>query len=300
MYELKGSIVALITPLTQAGLFNKDVMGRLIQWHQESSTDGLMLLGSTGEGTLFSMDERQEIIDFVVNHPENRMPTWVGVSHSNPAQVQAMIQQSSELGADGVMVPCPMYVKPSQQGLIKYFTDLADQSSLPIMLYNIPCRTGTMLDVETACILSHHDNIMGIKDSYMTVDRMSKYQNSHKQFDVFCGDDTQKLTCLANGGAGVVSVLANVLPELVHAFCSFADQGVHHKAQAIDARWSSIANALTDLPNPSAIKYVLSQRGVGSPFVRQPLSQLSFEQEQQLADVLKEVDHLLMFNPECP
>lgn len=282
MNDLKGSIVALVTPLTKDGDFNPNYMDQLVSWHNDAATDGFVILGSTGEGTLFSSEERSQIIRSVVDHPDNRLPVWVGVSDSSPHEVLNRIQEAEEAGADGVMLSSPMYIKPSQQSIINYYTRIADHSQLPVLMYNIPSRSGAYIDVETACILSHHEKIIGIKDSVINIDRMMAYHDADDHFHVYCGDDLSKMTCLSNGGAGVISVIANVIPHLVSTFCELINHQVFYKAQALESSWGELAEGLSRMPNPTAIKWLLAQQGRSTPFMRHPIAPISFAEEEQL------------------
>ena len=298
MYELAGSIVPLVTPMKPNGDIDFDSLNRLMSWHEQASTSAVIIMGSTGEGTLLSHDERHKLIDYVINEADSHLPTWVGVTDINPNKVIQSIQQAEDLGADGVMLASPMYVKPTQEGIISYYNYIADRSDLSILMYNVPSRTGSVIDVATACVLSHHDKIIGIKECDISLERMTQYQESSHNFDVYCGDDAQMLMCLANGGAGVVSVISNLIPEVVSVVCELTRQDSYHKAQAIDARWQLFIQALSQLPNPSAIKWAMSQRGVINPFTRMPLSPLTFPQEKVLQEALADLSPLFAFNPD--
>jgi len=298
MHELSGSIVPLVTPMNHDGDIDFVSLNKLLSWHEQATTSAVIVLGSTGEGTLLSEEERMRVIDFVVNEADSSLPTWVGVSNVNPQNVIRSIEQAAKLGADGAMLASPMYVKPTQEGIISYFTHIADHSDLSILMYNVPSRTGSIIDVPTACVLSHHEKIIGIKECDITLDRMAQYQDAFHEFDVFCGDDSNMLMCLANGGAGVISVISNLLPELVSVVCQLSHKESHHKAQAIDSRWQVFLNALTALPNPAAIKWAMSQKGQISPFTRMPLSPLTFSQEQLLQEGVSDLAPLMEFNPD--
>lgn len=285
MNDLKGSIVALVTPLTKDGSFNPGYMDQLVSWHNQSATDGFVVLGSTGEGTLFSSNERVQIIRSVVDHPDNRLPVWVGVSDSSPQEILTRIREAEDAGADGVMLSSPMYIKPTQQSIINFYTRIADQSQLPLLMYNIPSRSGAHISTGTACVLSHHQQIVGIKDSVMNVDRMMAYHDTGEDFHVYCGDDLHKMTCLSNGGSGVISVIANVIPHLVSSFCELVDHQIFYKAQALESSWSELAEGLSRLPNPTAIKWLLAQQGRSTPFMRHPIAPISFAEEEQLTRI---------------
>lgn len=295
MEELSGSIVPLVTPLKDNLEVDFKSLERLVKWHEDASTTALIVLGSTGEGTLLSLEERAKVIESVVKHSD--IPVWVGVSALNHEHAMSLINQASELSADGVMVTSPLYVKASQRGLLSYFTKIADESELEVLLYNHPGRTGSSMDVETACILSEHENIVGIKDVNITLDRMMGYQQTKSEFSIFCGNDKDISLCLANGGSGVVSVIGNIIPELVQAVCLLAEKQLYHKADAIARRWEPLVEVL-DIANPSAIKYAMSKQDLIDPAVKPPLTLLSQKEERKVEETLTKLMPLLNLNPE--
>lgn len=296
MDELNGSIVALVTPMLRDGSVDFESLKKLLDWHEQASTSALIVLGSTGEGTLFSPKEREAIVDFVVKN--SNLPIWVGVSGLYYDQISESVSQVADLGADGVMLTAPLYVKADQSGLISFFSKIADQSELEVLLYNQPERVGSKIDVETACILSEHTNIIGIKDSVISKERMIAYQEAKDGFSIFSGDDLMMLTCMAMGGSGAVSVIGNLLPELVQTVCLLSEKRIYHKAEAIELQWQNFANLLGKLPNPPAIKYAMSKQGLIEPGVRMPLSLLSKPQQAKMDEVLNDLSSLLSLNPE--
>ncbi|MEC7030586.1 MAG: 4-hydroxy-tetrahydrodipicolinate synthase [Pseudomonadota bacterium] len=298
MLELKGSVVPLVTPMTHDGQIDYLALKRLVSWHVEASTNALVVLGSSGEGTLLSPEENADVIRFVIEDCACQLPVWVGVSDLSISRVNTAIHQAATLGADGVMLASPMYVKPSQEGIIRYFTEIADASELNILLYNVPSRTANHIDVETACVLSHHEKIIGIKDCDITNERMRQYQEASHDFEVFSGDDSEILTCIFGGGAGVVSVLGNIIPEIMTVACDLAALEHFQKAEALCAKWASFVDVLNQLPNPVAIKWVMAKRGMISPYTRLPLVPLNFDQESLLQDAMSDMEPLLNLNPE--
>lgn len=294
MDELSGSIVPLVTPLLEQGV-DFISLEKLLKWHEDSSTTAFIILGSTGEGTLLSMDERASIIEFVVQKSD--LPVWVGVSAMHHTHAMELINQANDLGADGVMVTAPLYVKPSQRALISYFTKIADESELEVLLYNHPGRTGSSIEVETACILSDHEKIIGIKDVEINLDRMTAYQQSKPDFSVFCGDDEKIMMCLSNGGAGVISVISNIVPELVQAVCLLTEKQIYRKADAIAQRWDPLVRLLSE-SNPGAIKYAMSNLNLIEPLVKPPLTMLTESQKARLDEALTNILPLLNLNPE--
>ena len=297
MYELSGSIVPLVTPMQHDGSIDYQSLKKLLAWHDVSSTNGFVVMGSTGEGTLLSEKDREALLSFVIDH--SKIPIWAGVSQLQSPQVIDAIAQAADLGADGVMLASPLYIKPQQSGLVSYFNHIADNSELNILMYNVPSRTGNHIDVETACILSHHDKIMGIKDCVITNDRMRAYKEAATNFEVYCGDDREMLNCLAAGGAGVISVIGNLLPQLVALVCSLAHSDMYDKAHAIEMRWQSVLETLNGYPNPVAIKWLMAQKGLINPFTRSPLMPLDYQSEQQLQELMQEISMLWGLNPEC-
>lgn len=294
MEELSGSVVPLVTPLLEKGI-DFVSLEKLLKWHEDASSTALIVLGTTGEGTLLSMQERSSIIEFVVQKSD--LPIWVGVSAMHHIHAMELINQANDLGADGVMVTAPLYIKPSQRALVSYFTKIADESELEILLYNHPGRTGISIEVETACILSDHENIIGIKDVEINLDRMTAYQKSKPDFSIFCGDDEKMMMCLSNGGSGVISVISNLVPELVQAVCLLSEKQIYRRADAIAQRWDPLVRLLSQ-SNPSAIKYAMFKLELIESLVKPPLTLLTEPEKNKLDEALTNVLPLLNLNPE--
>jgi 4-hydroxy-tetrahydrodipicolinate synthase len=295
MDELSGSIVPLVTPFLMDEKIDFAGLKKLLNFHECASTTALIIAGSTGEGTLLSMDEREKLIEYVVKNSE--LPIWVGVSALNYDHAMRLITQASECGADGVMVTAPLYVRANQQGLLSYFSKLADASDLEVLLYNHPERTGSVIEVETACILSEHSNIIGIKDTLIHEERMQAYQQAGTDFSVLCGDDRQIMMCLANGGSGAISVIGNLLPELVQTVCLLSSKQLFKKASSITLRWQPLVEVLS-YSNPSAIKYAMYKQGLIEAIVKPPLTGLSEYQKTKVDEILVNLQPLLNLNPD--
>lgn len=294
MYELSGSIVPLVTPMTHEGEIDYDAVSRLLSWHQDASTSALVIGGSTGEGTLLTEKDREALLSFVID--QSSLPIWAGVSDINTSRVKDAILQAQSLGVDGVMISSPMYVKPSQTGIINYFSHIADQTDTSILLYNVPSRTGSTIDPSSACILSHHDNIVGIKECDISEERMLEYKEANAHFEVYCGDDQQMIRALSLGAAGVISVVGNLLPQVVALLYELVQSGQHAKAEAIESKWHPMIEILGQLSNPVAIKYLMSKYDYINPYMRSPLTPLSFQEEERLGEITGDLESLFALN----
>ncbi|UTC24975.1 4-hydroxy-tetrahydrodipicolinate synthase [Candidatus Comchoanobacter bicostacola] len=280
-----ASIVALVTPLNYDHEVDLLALKRILDLHVASGTEGIVLFGSTGEGVLLSAKDRQEIFSYIFEEYHLSIPVWVACSHPCVSSVLSLIAETREFPIEGVMVACPMYIKPSQSGLIQYFSMIADQAHVPVMLYNIPSRTGCSLLPETVMILAQHNNISGIKDVEISEERMHAYHSIVKDFHVYSGDDQQVITCLHNGGRGIISVSGNIVPKLLKQLCESNQQGEHHIAYLIEKKLSPLNEILARNNNPSAIKWLMAEQGWLVNILKPPLSTISLDEQEGLASV---------------
>ncbi len=292
MYEVPENIVALVTPMDFEQQIDLNGLKRLLDLHANAGTEALLLFGSTGEGLLLSDQEREKILNFVCHEYQWVGSIWVSCSHQSLPGVMSYIKQANSFEVDGVMVSTPMYIKPSQSGIIAYFTMLADQSPLPVMLYNVPSRTGCAISVSTANVLSHHENIIGIKETDVSIERMVEYQNCASNFVILSGDDISTLSAMGHGAWGSISVTGNLFPKLVKEMISAYKGQVHDVAQLIDKGFYPMNDLFSILPNPAAIKWMLSEKGLIASVQRSPLVALTMDQQMQLETVLASTEAL--------
>lgn len=276
----QGSTVALITPFhEETGKVDFTSLQNLIQYHMDSGTDNLCLLGTTGEAGVLSMEEREQVLTTAVNMVKGRIPMMVGCGTINPHHVQEMIQQASDCGCDAALVVTPYYVKPPQRSLIKHYTTLADTSPLPLIIYNVPGRTAVDMKDESIAIAASHDNIIGVKDATGKLERLTALQQQliqqnvkKEDFLLFSGDDETSMEYVLNGGDGCISVTANVAAKVMHDIMMSSLQNDPTTAKALNDPLVLLHQKLFCEANPMPIKYAASKmKYISTPFCRPPL-----------------------------
>lgn len=273
---ITGSIVALVTPMHPDGAIDWPTMARLIEYHIESGTAGLGVVGTTGESPTLTVPEHCELIRFAVEQAGGRIPVVAGTGGNSTHEAIELTVAAAEAGADYSLSVTPYYNKPTQQGLFEHFQSVARAVNLPILLYNVPGRTGCDLLNETVVRLSQIDNIVGIKDATGEVDRGADLIRAVPDgFAVFSGDDATALELMRRGGKGNVSVTANIAAPDMAAMCNLALAGEWEEAAEIDARLSALNRLLFSESNPIPVKWAMMQRGMIETGIRLPLTPLS-------------------------
>ena len=273
---ITGSIVALVTPMHPDGAIDWPTMARLIEYHIESGTAGLGVVGTTGESPTLTVPEHCELIRFAVEQAGGRIPVVAGTGGNSTHEAIELTVAAAEAGADYSLSVTPYYNKPTQQGLFEHFQSVARAVNLPILLYNVPGRTGCDLLNETVVRLSQIDNIVGIKDATGEVDRGADLIRAVPDgFAVFSGDDATALELMRRGGKGNVSVTANIAAPDMAAMCNLALAGEWEEAAEIDARLSALNRLLFSESNPIPVKWAMVQRGMIETGIRLPLTPLS-------------------------
>lgn len=289
----KGSGVALVTPMKNDGSVDYDVLGELIDFHIANGTDAIIACGTTGECAVLSHDEHCEAVKFMIDRVNKRIPV-VASSGSNDTRYALELSRSmQEIGADGLLMVTPYYNKTSQAGLVKHYTYIADRVDVPIIVYNVPSRTGCNIKPETYLELSKHPNINATKEANGDISSVAKTislcgENLH----VYSGNDDQTLPMLALGGKGVISVLANILPGVMHKLC--ADYFAGDIASSRDAFLKNIElmEAMFMDVNPIPIKAAMKMLGFKSGDCRLPLTEMSSEALAKLTALLKKYELL--------
>ena len=273
---ITGSIVALVTPMTESGDIDWAALEGLIDWHIESGTAALGLVGTTGEASTLSHPEHREVIRFGVSHAGGRIPIMAGTGSNSTLEAVELTVAAAEAGADCALLVTPYYNRPTQEGLYEHFKAVAGAINLPIVLYNVPARTGCDLSTETTLRLSQIENIVGIKDATGDVSRgASLIQALPEGFAVYSGDDGTTCDLLEAGAAGCISVTANVAPAEVAHMCELALAGDIAAARAVDASIRALHDTLFLEPNPIPVKYALGRMGLINSTMRLPLTPLS-------------------------
>ncbi|MDR1365275.1 MAG: 4-hydroxy-tetrahydrodipicolinate synthase [Holosporales bacterium] len=276
----KGSIVALVTPF-RSGKLDLDSLEKLVNWHIESGTDGIVVCGSTGEGMLLSDDERISVISTAVDVAAKKIPVIAGCSTCCTAEAVRQVTQSERLMADGALVVAPYYVKPTQSGIIEHFKVVMESCSLPIIVYNNPGRCSVGIEVDTIVEIAKFGQI-ALKDSDTDLARITRLKSIIPHVSMLSGDDATLIGYLAHGGDGCISVTANVKPtrvkQLVTAW-KMMDISAAHK---INSELSHMNEALFIESNPIPVKYILSQMGMIQNELRSPLLPASLSAIQKI------------------
>ena len=273
---ITGSIVALVTPMTETGDIDWAALERLIDWHIANGTQALGLVGTTGEASTLSHPEHREVIRFGVSHAGGRIPIMAGTGSNATLEAVELTVSAAEAGADCALLVTPYYNRPTQEGLSQHFKTVAGAINLPIVLYNVPSRTGCDLSVETTLRLSQIENIVGLKDATGDVARgAALIQALPEGFAVYSGDDSTTCDLLEVGAAGCISVTANVAPAQMADMCKLALAGDMASARAIDDQVRALHGTLFLEPNPIPVKYAMGKMGLIEPTMRLPLTPLS-------------------------
>jgi len=273
---ITGSIVALVTPMHPDGAIDWSAYARLIEYHIESDTAGLGVVGTTGESPTLTVPEHCEVIRFAVEQAGGRIPVVAGTGGNSTHEAIELTVSAAEAGADYSLSVTPYYNKPTQQGLFEHFQAVARSVNLPIILYNVPGRTGCDLSNDTVVKLSQIDNIVAIKDATGDVARGAALIEAVPDgFAVFSGDDATALELMRRGGQGNVSVTANIAAQDMAAMCNLALTGKWEAAAEIDARLSELNDLLFIEANPIPVKWAMAQRGMIEDGIRLPLTPLS-------------------------
>ena len=273
---ITGSIVALVTPMTETGDIDWAALERLIDWHISNGTQALGLVGTTGEASTLSHPEHREVIRFGVSHAGGRIPIMAGTGSNATLEAVELTVSAAEAGADCALLVTPYYNRPTQEGLYKHFKTVAGAINLPIVLYNVPSRTGCDLSVETTLRLSQIENIVGLKDATGDVARgAALIQALPEGFAVYSGDDSTTCDLLEVGAAGCISVTANVAPAQMADMCKLALAGDMASARAIDDQVRALHGTLFLESNPIPVKYAMGKMGLIEPTMRLPLTPLS-------------------------
>ena len=273
---LKGSLVALITPMNQDGSINYEQLHDLIDWHIENGTDGIVAVGTTGESATLPVEEHLAVIEATVKHVNKRVPVIAGTGANNTVEAIALSKAAEQAGADYTLSVVPYYNKPSQEGIYQHFKAIAEATSIPMIIYNVPGRTVVSMSNDTILRLAEIPNIVGVKEASGNIGNNIELINSVPEgFAVFSGDDPTGLPFMLCGGHGVVTVAANVAPKLFADMCRAALEGDITTARRLNEQLIPIYNTMFCEPSPAAPKWGLSLLGKCKPHVRLPLVALT-------------------------
>lgn len=278
--KFSGSYVALVTPFDENDNVNFAVLGNLIDFHLKSHTDGLVILGTTAEAATMTQEEKDEVVKFVVKRVNHQIPVVVG-SGSNSTRLACLASKRyEELGADALLVITPYYNKTNHTGVIKHFKMIASSTSLPIIMYNVPSRTGMSLTYEEIKELKEIPNICGIKEASGNISFVAKVASLiDDNFSLLSGNDDQIVPVMSLGGDGVISVLANIAPSTVHNMTSLMLDGNYKDAYKLQLEYLDLANDLFLETNPIPVKEALNYMGFNVGHVRLPLDEMGPKKE---------------------
>lgn len=286
MFE--GSLVALVTPFDADDRVDYGALEKLIEFHVRSGTDGLVIAGTTGESPTLGKDEHATLIRRAAEMAAGRLPVIAGTGSNSTAQTIDLSLAVADAAIDAYLLVVPYYNKPVQEGIFQHFTAVANAVDKPIMLYNVPGRTVADLMPETLARLSQHPRIFGVKDATGNIERLKECQKLvEADFCFYSGDDFTVLDFLLEGGSGVVSVSANVVPRQMASLCEAVLAGNIEAARLIDERLQPLNTALFVQSNPIPVKWALAEMGLAGPGIRLPLTGFAVEYHEQMRSAMK-------------
>lgn len=279
----EGSGVAIVTPFTNDNKINYDELKKLIDFQIKNNTDAIVVCGTTGESATLSNSERRELIKFTVEYVNHRVPVIAGTGSNNTQYAIELTKYAESVNVDGALVVTPYYNKTTQKGLICHYTSIANSVSIPIIMYNVPSRTGLNIEPNTAFELSNVTNIVAIKEASGNISQVLKIKElCQDNLQIYSGNDDQIVPILACGGIGVISVLANVKPNITHYICANFFDGKIKEALNLQIQNLPLINSLFCETNPIPIKYVLNRMNYNVGQTRLPLVGLSNEHIEEI------------------
>jgi len=288
---ITGSIVALVTPMNADGDIDWPALERLVELHIDAGTSALGVVGTTGESSTLSHAEHCEVIRFTARQAGGRIPIVAGTGSNSTREAIELSAAAAEAGADATLSVVPYYNRPTQEGMFQHFATIARAVNLPMILYNVPSRTGCDLSNDTVLRLSQIENIVGLKDATGDVARGAALIKSlPSSFAVYSGDDPTALDLMRVGAKGNISVTANIEPNAVAEMCRAALNGDFDAAAAVDQRLSVLNAVLFIEPNPIPVKWAMGFRGVISHGLRLPLTILSASGQNRVQQALEQFD----------
>lgn len=285
---LQGSLVAIVTPMFEDGRLDISSLNALIDFHIDQGSDGIVIVGTTGESPTVDFEEHCLLIKTAVSQVNGRVPVIAGTGANSTKEAIILTQTAKDLGADACLLVAPYYNKPTQEGLFQHFKAIADAVDIPQILYNVPGRTACDISNDTTLRLAEHPNIVGIKDATGGIERGTDLLlRAPADFAVYSGDDATAMSLMLLGGKGVISVTANVVPKLMHEMCVTAMAGDAVAARAINAKIFALHQKLFVEANPIPVKWLLSQMGLIKTGIRLPLVNLSEQYHAVLRNACK-------------
>jgi len=286
---IQGSIVAIVTPMHADGSIDFPGLRKLIDWHIAEGTDGIVIVGTTGESPTVSVEEHCELIKVAVEHTAKRIPVIAGTGGNSTAEAIELTHYAKKVGADASLQVVPYYNRPTQEGMFQHFRKIAEAVDLPVILYNVPGRTVADMSNDTILRLAQLPGIIGVKEATGNIGRGTDLlRRIPKSFAVYSGDDVTAMALMLCGARGNISVTANVAPRAMHALCNAAMSGNVAEAIAINNRMLPLHNGLFVEPNPLPVKWALTEMGLIPSGIRLPLVPLGAEYHEIVRTALRE------------
>ncbi|HEX7220374.1 MAG TPA: 4-hydroxy-tetrahydrodipicolinate synthase [Burkholderiales bacterium] len=286
---ITGSLVAIVTPMHEDGRLDLARFRQLIDWHVAEGTDGIVVVGTTGESPTVDFDEHKELIRLAVQHSRGRIPIIAGTGGNSTAEAIELTESAKKNGATACLSVVPYYNKPTQEGLYRHFRKIAESVDLPMILYNVPGRTVADLQTDTVLRLAEVPGIIGIKEATANIERNTDLiRRAPRNFAIYSGDDATCLALILMGGHGVISVTANVAPKAMHQMCAAALTGNVARAREINFKLFPLHQKLFVEANPIPVKWAMAEMGLIEGGMRLPLSPLAEKFHQTVREALHE------------
>ena len=290
---ITGSMVALITPFHEDGSVNYDKLGELLEWHIQQQTDAILVLGTTAETPALTVTEEDEIARISIEAAGGRVPIIVGSGSNNTMIAMEQSIKYEKMGADALLVITPYYNKTNKSGMVNHFYTVADAVNIPIYVYNVPGRTGVSLTYEALAEISKHKNIVGIKEASGDISFITKISRLiNDDFNMYSGNDDISIPLMSMGGAGIISVLANILPKETHDMAMAYLNGDVKKAAEMQKYYLDFINALFIETNPIPIKEAMNLVGMDVGGYRMPLCPMEEDTKAKLIQTMKDINLL--------
>ena len=286
---ITGSLVAIVTPMHEDGRLDLAGFRKLIDWHVAEGTDGIVVVGTTGESPTVDFDEHKELIRIAVQHSRGRIPIIAGTGGNSTTEAIELTESAKQAGATACLSVVPYYNKPTQEGMYRHFRKIAETVDLPMILYNVPARTVADLQNDTVMRLAQVPGIIGIKDATANIERGTDLiRRAPRNFSIYSGEDATALAIILLGGHGVISVTANVAPKAMRQMCAAALVGDVKKARELNLQLLPLHQRLFVEANPIPVKWALGEMGMIEPGLRLPLSPLAEKFHQPVREALHE------------
>ena len=285
-----GAATAIVTPMMENGAVDYEAFGRLIDWQIEEGINALVICGTTGEGSTLTDEEHKEVLEYAFKKANGRVPMIAGTGSNDTAYAIDLTKHACEIGYDGMLIVTPYYNKATQKGLIAMFTAIADASTKPLILYNVPSRTGVDIAVSTYATLADHPNIAGIKEASGNISKIVELAAAvGDKVDIYSGNDDQIVPILAIGGKGVISVLSNVAPKATVEMCDAYFKGDVKRSAQLQLDYIPLVKALFCEVNPIPVKAATAALGFGGNYLRLPFTPMEEAHEAVLVAEMKKM-----------